>query len=650
MAHRKHAHFLLALIQALCTCAFAQQVPLDTLRATWNDTALPPGIRVPALAQWLDRDSTLALTTAIGSVLPPGSDTSAAVYARQRGLALLAQGSAHAYNGRAAEALRYSRSAVKLLERVGHPVDLAVAHGYLGRQSGQARLSGEEVQHYMHALQLYETLKDTTGMLAMNSALAYSYSMQEIDQRSIGYYQRNLDLVRGKRPDVELDIMVRIANRYKSLGDIAATHTWLDSASHLMRTRGAVDRERSVNWMRGNMYLDEGRCKEALEQFQLCLEVLDTQPENQAGKSWMRSRVAMAHNCAEQYTLALRWANEGLAMADAHGLRKEMLDNLYPLATAYEGLGDTRMALRYYKRYHALLDSLINTEAASKLTDAALTNAFEKEQLADSLLAVQRTHVADAVLAKERSRRNLLLIIGAFGVAFGIFSYRQSRRTRRALHRSDELLLNILPEEVAHELKDKGRAEAEHFDNVTILFTDFKGFTEASEKLSPQELVEELNTCFSAFDHIMAKHGIEKIKTIGDAYMAAGGLPTPNTTHALDVVKAALEIRDFIAEGKARKVASGLPYFEIRIGIHTGPVVAGIVGVKKFAYDIWGDTVNTASRMESSGEVGQVNISEATYALVKNEAGLTFTSRGKVRAKGKGEMEMYFVSGSFSEG
>ncbi|MEO8067412.1 MAG: adenylate/guanylate cyclase domain-containing protein, partial [Flavobacteriales bacterium] len=163
----------------------------------------------------------------------------------------------------------------------------------------------------------------------------------------------------------------------------------------------------------------------------------------------------------------------------------------------------------------------------------------------------------------------------------------------------------------------------------------------------------------SAFDHITEKYGIEKIKTIGDAYMAAGGLPTPNTTHATDVIKAALEMRDFIAEGKARKIAEGLPYFEIRIGVHTGPVVAGIVGVKKFQYDIWGDTVNTASRMESSGEVGHVNISEATYALVRDvvvhgptttnepptmNPAFTFTPRGKVQAKGKGEMEMYFVT------
>ncbi|MEM9051158.1 MAG: adenylate/guanylate cyclase domain-containing protein [Bacteroidota bacterium] len=210
--------------------------------------------------------------------------------------------------------------------------------------------------------------------------------------------------------------------------------------------------------------------------------------------------------------------------------------------------------------------------------------------------------------------------------------------------KSDELLLNILPEQVADELKMKGEAEAKMIDEVTVLFTDFKGFTALSEKLSPKDLVKDLNDCFSAFDRICEKHGIEKIKTIGDAYMAAGGLPTPNKTHTVDVINVAFEFRDFIESGKQKKIDAGLPYFEIRIGVHTGPVVAGIVGVKKFQYDIWGDTVNTASRMESSGEVGMVNISEATFQIVKENPHFDFVERGKIAAKGKGEIEMYFVN------
>lgn len=209
--------------------------------------------------------------------------------------------------------------------------------------------------------------------------------------------------------------------------------------------------------------------------------------------------------------------------------------------------------------------------------------------------------------------------------------------------RSDELLLNILPEEVAEELKAKGSADAKQFDEVTVLFTDFKDFTQLSEKLIPKDLVAEINACFSAFDLIMQKHGIEKIKTIGDAYMAVGGLPTINNSHATDVVNAALDIQAFMHDHKTQKQAVGEPFFEVRIGIHTGPVVAGIVGIKKFQYDIWGDTVNTASRMESSAEEGKVNISGTTYERVKNTFACTY--RGKIQAKGKGEIDMYFVEG-----
>lgn len=207
--------------------------------------------------------------------------------------------------------------------------------------------------------------------------------------------------------------------------------------------------------------------------------------------------------------------------------------------------------------------------------------------------------------------------------------------------RSEALLLNILPQEIAEELKVKGIAEAKHFDHVTVMFTDFKNFTQISEKLSPSELVAEIDTCFKAFDIITDKYNLEKIKTIGDSYMAAGGLPAPNKTNAADAVNASIEIQKFMHRHTRQKIREGKEVFELRIGIHTGPVVAGIVGVKKFAYDIWGDTVNIASRMESSGEAGKINISGSTYDLVKDK--FTCTHRGKIQAKNKGEIDMYFV-------
>ena len=229
-------------------------------------------------------------------------------------------------------------------------------------------------------------------------------------------------------------------------------------------------------------------------------------------------------------------------------------------------------------------------------------------------------------------------------LGFAGWSYNQKRKDRNKIakekKKSEDLLLNILPQEVAQELKEKGKSDAKYYDEVSVLFTDFVNFTATSEKIGVQELLEELNICFTEFDNIMGRHGLEKIKTIGDAYLAVSGLPTESKEHAKNAIKASQDILDFIEERK--KVSPHA--LDLRIGIHSGHVIAGIVGVKKFAYDIWGDTVNTAARMEQNGEKGKINISKNTFELVKDD--FHTTHRGKISVKGKGELDMYFVEAS----
>lgn len=207
--------------------------------------------------------------------------------------------------------------------------------------------------------------------------------------------------------------------------------------------------------------------------------------------------------------------------------------------------------------------------------------------------------------------------------------------------KSDQLLLNILPEEIAEELKKNGRSAPKHFKQATVLFTDFKGFTTVATKVSPQELVETLNECFSVFDEIVSKHNLEKIKTIGDAYMCAGGVPVENTSNPKDALQAALEMIRWVDDWNRKRLIAGHERWDIRIGIHTGELVAGVIGSKKFAYDVWGDAVNVASRMESAGEPGRINISTSTHELVKDDFQTEF--RGEIEVKNRGSIGMYFV-------
>lgn len=307
-------------------------------------------------------------------------------------------------------------------------------------------------------------------------------------------------------------------------------------------------------------------------------------------------------------------------------------------------------------------DSLVSTkvEQLMKLSERQMVDSIIKAQQ-EREIQVQKTRLAEAELLQKKSEnlRNVLALVSGFVLVLAALFYLRFRAKKRAANqlsqknalieeekkRSDNLLLNILPPAIAQELKTRNKVAARKYDQATVMFTDFIGFTNIAERLSPEMLVEELDFCFSNFDKIISKYRIEKIKTVGDAYICASGLSDMNASPS-DMVKAALEIQDFLQHTKAERLNQGLPYFEARVGIHTGPVVAGVVGAKKFAYDIWGDTVNTAARMEEACEPGRVNVSEDAYWLAKYE--FEWQHRGKIAAKNKGQMDMYYVTSAKS--
>lgn len=319
------------------------------------------------------------------------------------------------------------------------------------------------------------------------------------------------------------------------------------------------------------------------------------------------------------------------------------------LALAHARMKDYPAAYRYQVMFSNIKDSLYNVETDRKVYGLTMKYEIQKKETEIGLLTKDKA-LQEVNLKKQRLTRNAL--IGGLSLAMIIAliiyrNYRNKIKTNKLLDSQkveiENLVLNILPAEVAEELRKTGGATPKYYEKASVLFTDIKSFSKYADQLSPQEVVTELNDCFVAFDDIIEKYGLEKIKTIGDSYMCAGGIPTPDEGHIENIINAGLEIQAFVKNRNALRVSKGLEPWDIRIGIHTGPLVAGVVGKKKFAYDIWGGTVNIASRMESHGEAGKVNISAATYQFIQND--FVCIPRGKISAKNIGDVDMYFVEG-----
>ena len=329
---------------------------------------------------------------------------------------------------------------------------------------------------------------------------------------------------------------------------------------------------------------------------------------------------------------ALNYATRSLNLAQKYKLKDQIADANLKLSELYEKAGKPGESLQYFKTHITYRDSVSDIKSVQNMADLRTDYEVSQKQIEVDLLHQQKRNQRIMVLS-------LFIILGLTIMLLGTL-YWYFKTISREKKISESLLLNILPAETARELKQNGKVDAVKFDQVTVLFTDFVQFTKVAELVEPVQLVKSIDYYFKGFDEITTKYGLEKIKTVGDSYMCACGLPTVNKTHARNVILAAKEMTELVKN--EMDALDGLNHFEVRIGIHTGPVVAGIVGIKKWQYDIWGDTVNIASRMESMSEPGRINLSETTFNEIKDEFPCEY--RGEIEVKHRGVLKMYFLS------
>jgi adenylate cyclase len=530
------------------------------------------------------------------------------------------------YEGNYPAAKELFIKAIEMQTEISDKAGVAKSYYSIGEVYQQTNEYPDALRNFLSGLKIYEELNNKQGIGDSYSNIGLIYKEQGNFEEALKNELTGLKIV------TEVGDKNGIAQFHNNLGIIYFAQKNYSEA--LKNHQIAMGIRKEIGYKKGisdsyfaiaEIYRQQDNLSEALENHRAAL-VIEEEIGYKLGIAESQIYIGLVYLRQKKFKEAIENLNVGLKGAKEIGYDEDVKIAYEGLAHASVAVNDFENAYRNYKLYSELKDALMNGNKIREMSKMQF--GFEQDK---------KDALTQAEIKKQRILRNSF--IGGFAIVLlfaGVF-FRQRNNISKEKKRSDELLLNILPSETAEELKHTGAAKTKTYEMVTVMFTDFKNFTQASEKLSPEELVKEIHDCYSEFDRIIAKHNLEKIKTIGDSYMCAGGLPVANTTNPVDTVLAAVEIRNFMLYRKH----SGLGEFEIRIGVHSGPIVAGVVGIKKFAYDIWGDTVNIASRMESSGEVGKVNISGATYELVKEKFKCEY--RGKVSAKNKGEVDMYFA-------
>ena len=504
------------------------------------------------------------------------------------------------------------------------------------------------LEYHLKSLQVAEKILDTVRIVtAMNNIGVVYMNKTSTHDKAMQYFIKAVPLSEliGKDADIGT-ATVNLGEIYFKKGDYEKALFYFKKS--LEAYKGSENATYSLNSI-GKLYTSKGNYRLAKDYHEQAYRIAT---KLSARQDMVISLLGLAdmYMKQENYREALSSYKQAEAIAKEINVGYELKNTYEGMALAYSKLSDFTNAYEYQKLLTGIKDTLYNVETDKKMLGLQFDFEIEKKEGQITLLQKDKD-LQELDIRRQKLAKNAFL--AGFGmilvIAFILYrNYRNKVKVNKILDQQNaeiqRLILNILPAEVADELQKTGHATPRYYESVSVLFTDFVGFTKIADTLSPQEVVAELNDCFFVFDRIMESYSLEKIKTIGDSYMCAGGIPRKDGKdefHAIKIVRAAMEIRQYMEEKNKTRKAIGAAPWELRIGIHTGPVVAGVVGKNKYAYDIWGSSVNIASRMESNGVPGEINISETAYELVREH--FDCTHRGKIFAKNVGEIDMYFV-------
>jgi adenylate cyclase len=519
---------------------------------------------------------------------------------------------------------------------------LYLHRGYYQKSSKYQYLSDLEtaLDAVFKSLEAAKKASFIPGQGTCNIAIADIYSAMGVIKNADYYYTKGIELLR------KTDNTIALASALLNAGDqhlknknhkVALKH--FNEAAALFKK---ANYESGTAYSLGNIgmvYAEKRQDALAKKYISKAIALLEKLEDYYAIADYL-TYMSDIYSNQNNYKNALSYADRSLAIAQQYGLKDQISKSNLNLSDLHQKIGNSDKSLKHFKNHIIYRDSVTNLESVQQMADLRTNFEVSQKQTEINLL--------------DQKRKNQRIVTYSIGTALFFIAllaflwyrrYLYIKKTKSIIEnerdRSDQLLLNILPEETANELKINGKVQAKKHETVTVFFSDFVGFTNYSENLTPEELVKTVDFYFSKFDSIMEVYGLEKIKTIGDAYMCAAGLKGNEKDAAHQMILAAKEIIAFVENTKNNSLAHELT-FDIRIGINSGPLVAGVVGSKKFAYDIWGDTVNVASRMESMSQPGKINISEGTYALIKDNHSCEF--RGEIEVKNRGLLAMYFVN------